>query len=50
MAASGWRFAPPRGPGVSPQPIGAAAPEVRRLRVSALRGVRFGRVHSTTYI
>ena len=24
MAASGWRFAPPRGPGVSPRPIGAA--------------------------
>ena len=23
-AASGWRFAPPRGPGVSPRPIGAA--------------------------
>ena len=49
-AASGWRFAPPRSPGVSPRPIGATAPEVRRLRVSALRGGRFGRVHSTTYI
>ena len=49
-AASGWRFAPPRSPGVSPRPIGAAAPEDRRLRVSALWGIRFGRVHSTTYI
>ena len=43
-------LAPPRSPGVSPRPIGANAPEVRRLRVSALRGIRFGRVHSTTYI
>ena len=25
-AASGWRFAPPRSPGVSPRPIGAADP------------------------
>ena len=25
-AASGWRSAPPRGPGVSPRPIDAAAP------------------------
>ena len=49
-AASGWRFAPPRGPDVSPRPIDANAPEVRRLRASALRGIRFGRVHSTTYI
>ena len=49
-AASGWRFAPPRGPGVSPRPIDATAPEVRRLRASALRGIRFRRVHSTTYI
>ena len=49
-AASARRFASPRGPGVSPRPIGATAPEVRRLRVSALRGGRFGRVHSTTYI
>ena len=49
-AASGWRFAPPRGPGVSPRPIGAAAPEDRRLRASALWGIQFGRVHSTTYI
>ena len=38
-AASGWRFAPPRGPGVSPRPIDATAPEVRRLRASALRGI-----------
>ena len=49
-AASAGRFASPRSPGVSPRPIGANAPEVRRLRVSALRGIRFGRVHSTTYI
>ena len=49
-AASARRFASPRGPGVSPRPIDATAPEVRRLRVSALRGIRFGRVHSTTYI
>ena len=43
---------PPEGPGVSPRPmsIDATAPEVRRLRASALRGIRFGRVHSTTYI
>ena len=42
----------PRGPGVSPRPmpIDATAPEVRRLRVSALRGDRLGCVHSTTYI
>ena len=41
-----------RSPGVSPRSmsIDATAPEVRRLRVSALRGIRFGRVHSTTYI
>ena len=39
---------PPRGP--RPMSIDATAPEVRRLRVSALRGVRFGRIHSTTYI
>ena len=40
------------GPGVSPRPmsIDATAPEVRRLRASALRGDRLGRVHSTTYI
>ena len=49
-AASARRFASPRGPGVSPRPIDANAPDARRLRVSALRGVRFGRVHSTTYI
>ena len=49
-AASGWRFAPSRSPGVSPRPIGAAAPEVRRLRASALRGGRFNCVYSTTYI
>ena len=49
-AASAGRFAPPRGPDVSPRPIDATAPEVRRLRASALRGIRFGRVHSTTYI
>ena len=47
---AGWRFASPRSPGVSPQPIDATAPEVRRLRAWALRGIRFGRVHSTTYI
>ena len=43
---------PPRSPGVSPRsmPIDATAPEVRRLRASAFRGIRFGRVHSTTYI
>lgn len=49
-AASGWRFAPPRSPGVSPRLIDANAPEVRRLRAWALRGIRFGRMHSTTYI
>ena len=49
-AASGWRFAPPRSPGVSPRLIDANVPEVRRLRAWALRGIRFGRVHSTTYI
>ena len=49
-AASAGRFASPRSPGVSPRPIGANAPEVRRLRAWALRGGRFGRVHSTTYI
>lgn len=53
-AASGWRFAPPRMRGRPASPrsmsIDATAPEVRRLRVSALRGIRFGRVHSTTYI
>ena len=43
---------PPRNPGVSPRsmPIDATAPEVRRLRVSALRGDRLGCVYSTTYI
>ena len=43
---------PPRSPGVSPRSmsIDATAPEVRRLRASAFRGIRFGRVHSTTYI
>lgn len=43
---------PPRGPGVSARSrsIDATAPEVRRLRVSAFWGIRFGRVHSTTYI
>ena len=42
----------PGGPGVLPRSmsIDATAPEIRRLRVSALRGIRFGRVHSTTYI
>ena len=49
-ATSAGRFAPPRGPDVSPRPIDANAPEGRRLRVSALWGIRFGRVHSTTYI
>ena len=49
-AASAGRFASPRSPGVSPRPIDATAPEDRRLRASALRGIRFGRVHSTTYI
>ena len=48
------RFAPAhrRGRPASPRPmsIDATAPEVRRLRVSALRGDRLGRVHSTTYI
>ena len=48
------RFAPAhrRGRPASPRPmsIDATAPEVRRLRAWALRGVRFGRVHSTTYI
>ena len=41
-----------RSPGVSSRSmsIDATAPEVRRLRVSALLGIRFGRVHSTTYI
>ena len=40
------------GSGVSPRSmsIDATAPEVRRLRASALRGIRFGRVHSSTYI
>ena len=40
------------GPGVSARSrsIDATAPEVRRLRVSALRGDRLGCVHSTTYI
>ena len=41
---------PPRRPGVSPRPIAANVPEVRRLRAWALRGIRFGRMHSTTYI
>ena len=57
-AASGWRFAPPRmrgrpgGPGVSARSrsIDATAPEVRRLRVSAFRGIRFSCLHSSTYI
>ena len=57
-AASAGRFAPPRmrgrpgGPGVSARSrsIDATAPEVRRLRVSALRGDRLGCVYSTTYI
>ena len=53
-AASGWRFAPPRMRGRPASPrsrsIDATAPEVRRLRASALRGIRFGRIHSTTYI
>ena len=53
-AASGWRFAPAhrRGRPASPRPmsIDATAPEVRRLRVSALRGNRLGCIHSTTYI
>ena len=52
------RFAPARmhgaarSPGVSPRPmsIDATAPEVRRLRASALRGDRLGCVYSTTYI
>ena len=53
-AASAGRFAPAhrRGRPASPRPmsIDATAPEVRRLRAWALRGVRFGRVHSTTDI
>lgn len=42
----------PGGPGVSARSrsIDATAPEVRRLRVSALRGDRLGCVYSTTYI
>ena len=48
------RFAPAhrRGRPASPRPmpIDATAPEVRRLRASALRGDRLGRVYSTTYI
>lgn len=48
------RFAPAhrRGRPASPRPmsIDATAPEVRRLRVSALRGDRLGCVYSTTYI
>ena len=48
------RFAPVhrRGRPASPRPmsIDATAPEVRRLRAWALRGIRFGRMHSTTYI
>ena len=51
---AGWRFAPPRMRGrpasSRSMSIDATAPEDRRLRVSALRGIRFGRVHSTTYI
>ena len=53
-ATSGWRFAPAhrRGRPASPRPmsIDATAPDVRRLRVSALRGDRLGCVYSTTYI
>jgi len=53
-AASGWRFAPARMHGRPASPrsmsIDATAPEVRRLRVSALRGDRLGCVYSTTYI
>ena len=58
--AEGWRADGAGGrhrAGASPRPassrsmsIDATAPEDRRLRVSALRGIRFGRVHSTTYI
>ena len=48
------RFAPAhrRGRPASPRPmpIDATAPEVRRLRVSALRGNRLGCVYSTIYI
>ena len=46
------RPAPHAGRPASPRSmsIDATAPEVRRLRASALRGIRFGRVHSTTYI
>ena len=48
------RFAPAhrRGRPASPRPmpIDATAPEVRRLRVSALRGDRLGCMYSTTYI
>ena len=54
----GRRFAPPRmrgrpgAPGVSARSrsIDATAPEVRRLRVSAFRGIRFSCLHSSTYI
>ena len=49
-AASTWRFAPPRSPGASPRSIYGTAPEARRLRASALRGIRFNCVYSTTYI
>ena len=51
---SGWRFAPPRMHGRPASPrsmsIDATAPEVWRLRASALRGDRLGCVYSTTYI
>ena len=47
-----FRPAPHAGRPASPRSmsIDATAPEVQRLRASALRGIRFGRVHSTTYI
>ena len=48
-AASTWRFAPPRSPGASPRSIYGTAPEARRLRASAFRGIRFSCLHSSTY-
>lgn len=41
---------PPRGPGASPRSIYGTTPEARRLRTSALRGIRFNCMYSTSYI
>ena len=52
-ASGGGRHRPgvlPRPACGPPRPIDATAPEDRRLRARALRGIRFGRVHSITYI